>query len=96
MLTLTLVKEHLKIESDDTAEDTILQLYLDASLDTASEWIGIDIVNDETLKPSIVAGCLMFIGTLYQHRADVSELTLSKVPLAVERCWNIHRDHGVY
>jgi uncharacterized phage protein (predicted DNA packaging) len=90
------VKEHLKIESTDTAEHTILQLYLDASIDSASQWIGETVVNDETLKPSISAGCLMFIGTLYQHRADASELTLSKVPLAVERCWNIHRQHEVY
>lgn len=96
MITLSLVKEHLKIESDDDTEDTLLQLYLDASLDTASEWIGITVINDRGLKPSIKAGCLMFIGTMYQHRADVSELTLYKVPLAVERCWNIHRQHEVY
>ncbi|MCF5882578.1 head-tail connector protein [Aeromonas veronii] len=62
----------------------------------ASHHIGEPVVNDSTMKPSIKAGCLLLIGTLYEARADTTELQRHAVPQTVERLWSAHRIHGVY
>ncbi|KDV01778.1 hypothetical protein AW15_17900 [Aeromonas sp. HZM] len=96
MITLALVKEHLRLSPTDTSEDNILDLYLLASIDAATSHIGEPVVNDSTMKPSIKAGCLLLIGTLYEARADTTELQRHIVPQTVERLWSAHRIHGVY
>ncbi len=95
MITLELVKEHLRLPAV-TTEDNILTLYIAASVDAASHHIGEPVVNDSTMKPSIKAGCLLLIGTLYEARADTTELQRHIVPQTVERLWSAHRQHGVY
>lgn len=96
MITLALIKEHLRLNPSDTSEDNIITLYMDAAIEAATIHIGEPVVNDETLKPSIKAGCLLLIGTLYEARADTSELQRYIVPQTVERLWSNHRIHGVY
>ncbi|MCF5884717.1 head-tail connector protein [Aeromonas veronii] len=36
MITLELVKEHLRLNPSDTSEDNIITLYIDAAIDAAS------------------------------------------------------------
>lgn len=96
MITLALLKEHLRLSPTDTHEDAILNLYLLASIDAATQHIGVPVINDSTLKPSIEAGCLLLCGTLYENRADATEIQRHAVPQTVERLWSAHRIHGVY
>lgn len=92
-ISLDLVKTHLRID-DDTGEDELLQLYLDASTEAATQYIGIDSL-PEPLPKSIEAGILMFIGTLYAARQDVTETQRHEVPQAITRLWGVYREHGV-
>lgn len=91
---LDMVKAHLRIDGFDD-EDQILSLYLEAAQDAAALYIGWETLPEE-VPPSVEAGILMFVGTLYNTREDVTETKRYKVPMAVERLWAAHRDHGVY
>lgn len=93
-LTLSLVKEHLRIDDLSTEEDQLLGLYLEAAKDSAALFIGSEL--PDPIPPSIQAGILMFVGTMYNTRQDVTETQRHAVPTAVERLWSVHRDHGVY
>lgn len=94
MIQIELVKQHLRLEPEFMDDNELIEVYIAAALESASLYIGQEL--EEPLSPSIKAGCLMFIGTMYTTRQDVTELQRHAVPTAVERLWNVHRTHGVY
>lgn len=94
MITLELAKQQLRLDETDNSEDDLIQLYIDAATDAAALYIGIESLPDP-MPSSIEVGILMFIGTLYSARQDVTETQRYEVPQAIARLWGVHREHGV-
>lgn len=95
-ITLAEVKLHCRIDSDDTYEDTMLQAYIDASLEVCQKHIGKRFDNGLEFTAAIKIGCLMYISQLYEYRAMISDVEAKEVPLAVSALWSVYRDVGVY
>lgn len=91
---LNTVKAHLRVDFISPEEDQLISLYIEAAKDAAELYIGSEL--PDPIPPSIEAGILMFVGTLYNTRQDTTETQRYSVPLAVERLWGSHRIHGVY
>jgi hypothetical protein len=64
MITLSLVKQYLNIHPDNTTDDSIIQLLMDASLVQAFQIAG------ETDNALIDLALLKDIATNYQHREN--------------------------
>ncbi|MBX4132364.1 phage gp6-like head-tail connector protein [Frischella sp. Ac48] len=94
LITLREVKEHCRIDYDD--EDTLLQLYIDAAIETCQKHIGKRFDNDLEFKPAIKVGCLLYIGTLYDNRETVADLTIKEIPHTIDMLWSVYRDPAIY
>ena len=91
--TLDLVKEHLRITGD--AEDTTLEMYLDAAIATFIQRTGEDIVtnwdtyNEYQQNAANLALCQM-VGDSYENREAATPLSIS-VNRSTETLLNIFR-----
>lgn len=88
------VKLHCRVDND--SEDSLLTVYIDAALEVCQKHIGKRFDNGLEFTPAIKAGCLMYIGMLYENREVVSDLNLKEVPFAISSLWSVYRDAGVY
>lgn len=88
------VKLHCRVDNDQ--EDSLLLIYIAAALEVCQKHIGKHFDNGLEFTPAIRAGCLMYIGMLYENREAVSDLNLKEVPFAVSSLWSVYRDAGVY
>lgn len=88
------VKLHCRVDND--SEDSLLTVYIDAALEVCQKHIGKRFDNGLEFTPAIKAGCLMYIGMLYENREAVSDLNLKEVPFAISSLWSVYRDAGVY
>ncbi|EFC1954649.1 TPA: head-tail connector protein [Escherichia coli] len=94
LITMEEAKQHCRIDGED--DDSILQLYIDAALEVCQKHIGKSFVNGLEFTPAIHAGCLMYIGHLYENREATSATLLTKVPLAIDSLWSVYREPGIY
>lgn len=71
IISLSEAKSHLRV--DQSSEDTLIQLYIDA----ASDYIG-NFLNNSSFShsPSIRAACLLIVADLYENREASGEKDL--------------------
>ena len=97
LLSMALVKSHLRIEHDD--DDTYLNQLAAAALSNFEQFTGRRLVPDSTqafdlaendiwLTPDITQGALMLIGHWYEHRELVGEKNLNPLPGATYALWS--------
>ena len=91
---LDAVKLHCHIDNDN--EDSLLLLYIEAALEACQRHIGKRFDYGFEFTPAIKAGCLMYVGMLYENREAVSDLNLKEVPFAISSLWSVYRDVGIY
>lgn len=91
---LALAKLHCHIDNDN--EDSLLLLYIEAALEACQKHIGKRFEYGLEFTAAMKAGCLLYVGMLYENREAVSDLNLKEVPLAISSLWSVYRDVGVY
>lgn len=83
-LTLQQIKHQLRIESDYTQEDDMLELYGESAEETILQWCNRtfdDIIEKyESVPKPIVHASLLLVGTSYQHREPTTSQNISIVP----------------
>ena len=83
-LTLNQIKAQLRIESDFTAEDTLLESYGEAAEETLLNYLNRpyqDIIECYGRMPvTLIQASLMLVDTSYQYRSPVSAQSMSLVP----------------
>ena len=95
-ISLEEVKEHLRMEVDDTEEDVQIQGLIEAALEVCQTHIGMRFTDGLSFTPAIRIGCLMYVAFLHAHRSMVSEIEKSEVPLTIGVLWSVYREPGVY
>lgn len=69
ILTLTEIKQHLRLDESETAEDDLLASLGDAAHDYAEQYVGRPIPWDgEPVPPSVKAAIKLIVGQLYEDR----------------------------
>lgn len=94
LITLEEVKLHCRI--DDDYEDTLLQVYIDTSLEVCQKHVGKRFDSGLEFTPAIKTGCLMYISFLYEHRSVTTNTAMEMVPMTISALWSVYRDVGVY
>lgn len=79
IITLTEAKSHLRVT--DTAEDTLIQLYIDAATEHISNYI--DTPNPPQ-NAAVKAAALLIVGGLYENRESENVVKIEENP-AVKR-----------
>ncbi|HID4043653.1 TPA: head-tail connector protein [Pluralibacter gergoviae] len=95
-IALAEAKLHCRIDSDDIYEDSMIQAYIEASLEVCQKHIGKRFDDGLEFTPAIKIGCLMYVSQLYEYRTMVSDVEAKEVPLAISALWSVYRDVGVY
>lgn len=91
--TISEVKAQLRLDTDDTSEDELLQLYLDASIELIETYLNRNVYTDEvpesdklglifTKKMKIAQ--LLIVGDWYKNRENSQEKSLVNIPLGVK------------
>lgn len=93
---ITLAEAKLQCRVDDDYEDTLIQAYIDASLEVCQKHIGKRFDDGLSFTPAIKVGCLMYVAFLYDSRAIVSAAEMYEAPLAITSLWSVYRDVGIY
>ena len=90
ILTLTEIKSHLRI--DQSAEDALLNIYLDAAEDYISAFL-----NEPSFPqaPAIKAACLLIIGDLYENREGAGEKEVKENPAVHRLLYPYRKDIGI-
>ena len=91
LLTLTVAKAHLKVDTSD--EDTLITLYLGAAEASAAMFLNRTIYADSgamgsdldgiVINDTLSAAILLTLGHLYEHRSSVDTVQKQEVPLGV-------------
>lgn len=95
--TLSQVKDHLRLEQSETAEDDLLQNLIDAAHDYAQQYIGRSIPWDDdqgspvAVPMSIHSAILLIIGDLYENREGKIVGVSSEVNPAVVNLLHFYR-----
>lgn len=107
MIELATVREHCRIDDDDTSEDSLLDLYTGAAKRYVEKWTrrklyetnadpGFDTDEDRLLVDDDVrTAMLLLIGHWFSNREAVSANSANEVPLAVEALLQPYRIYGV-
>lgn len=108
MIELAIVREHCRIDDDDTSEDSLLSIYIGAAKRYVETWTrrklyetnadpGFDTDEDRLLLDDDVrTAMLLLIGHWFANREAVSVgVNASEVPLAVEALLQPHRIYGL-
>ena len=92
LIDLAQAKLHLRV--DGVADDSMIQVYLDAAEESAAQYLGRTIYADETAQGSDTAGIvinapiraaiLLQCGHLYEHREAVSDKPTSALAMGVQ------------
>ncbi|ORM66145.1 head-tail connector protein [Pantoea rwandensis] len=108
MIELATVREHCRIDEDDTSEDNLLSIYTGAAKRYVETWTrrklyvtnadpGFDTDEDRLLLDDDVrTAMLLLIGHWYANReaVNIGNIT-SEIPLAVDALLQPHRIYGV-
>lgn len=92
MSTVTLEQAKLHLRVDSTAEDTLIQAFIDAAESHIARQLGEDM--PEKMDAPLIAAALLLIGDLYVNRERQSEVNLSentafRALLSVYRSMNV-------
>ncbi|MDE1476758.1 head-tail connector protein [Xenorhabdus bovienii] len=93
---LSEIRQHCRIDENDTLDDTLLMAYADASLEVCQQHIGKRFDNGLAFTPAIKVGCLLYIGLLYENREMATDIALKEVQFTIKSLWSVYRDVGVY
>ncbi len=90
--TIQEVKSQLRLDTEDTSEDELLQLYLDASVELIETYLNRKVYESEipegsqglifTKKMKIAQ--LLIVGDWYKNRENSQEKSLTNIPLGVK------------
>ena len=91
MITLTEIKAQLRLDPDDTSEDSHLELLGRAAVAAVANDLNRNLYADQVpeddstglvITDNIRMAILLMVGQLYENREATSELTVKEVPLA--------------
>lgn len=98
-LTLDLIKRHLQIDPDYTADDSYLELLGGACEEAVGMVIdddmsGLTEEHDGTLPLPLQQACLLLIGTYYSNReSNAYGISVTEVPLGFTYLTNLYRNY---
>lgn len=107
MIEISTVREHCRIDADDTSEDSILTIYIGAAKRHIEKWTrrnlyetnadaGFDTDEDRLLlDDDIRLVILLLVGHWYANREAVSDKNTSEMPLAVDALLQPYRIYGL-
>lgn len=108
IINLETVREHCRIDADDTSEDSLLTIYIGAAKRHIEKWTrrnlyetnadaGFDTDEDRLLlDDDIRLVVLLLVGHWYENReASVTGVSVSTLPLAVESLLQPYRIYGL-
>ena len=100
LLDVVLLKKQLRLDADDTAEDELLGIYLEAAEQAAANYIGRQLYPAGEAVPegdsygltldnkAVVAAILMHAAQMYENRETVvTGITVSEVPMIGTPSW---------
>lgn len=90
LISLSEAKEHLKVDQSD--EDTLIQIYIDAAVD----YIGNFLNNDGfPYKPAIKAAALLVVGDLYENRKGGADKDIKANPAVMNLLYPYRLEIGI-
>lgn len=107
IINLETVREHCRIDADDTSEDSLLTIYIGAAKRHIEKWTrrnlyetnadaGFDTDDDRLLlDDDIRLVILLLVGHWYANREAVSEQKKSEIPLAVDALLQPYKVYGL-
>lgn len=90
LISLSEAKSHLKV--DNTDEDTLIQVYVDAAIGYISNFL-----NDEDYPyaPSVKAAALLIVGDLYENREGGTEKEIKSNPAVMNLLYPYRIEIGI-
>lgn len=90
LISLSEAKSHLKVDQSD--EDTLIQLYIDAS----QQYIATFLNNPSfAFNPAIKAACLLMVGDLYENREGGTEKEIKPNPAVMNLLHPYRKELGI-
>ena len=98
-LTLDLIKKHLNMNADYTAEDDYLTMLGGAVEEVVAKHIDDDLStlaknNNDQLPLPLVQACLLLLGTYYSNRENVAFTTTNEVPMSFTYLLDLYKNYG--
>ena len=98
-LTLDLIKKHLNMNADYTAEDDYLTMLGGAVEEVIEKHIDDDLEtlaknNNDQLPLPLVQACLLLLGTYYSNRENVAFTTTNEVPTSFTYLLDLYKNYG--
>ena len=98
-LTLDLIKKHLNMNADYTAEDDYLTMLAGAVEEVVGKHIDDDLNtlaknNDDKLPLPLVQACLLLLATYYSNRENVAFTTTNEVPTSFTYLLDLYKNYG--
>ena len=98
-LTLDLIKKHLNMNADYTAEDDYLTMLGGAVEEVVGKHIDDDLNtlaknNNDQLPLPLVQACLLLLGTYYSNRENVAYTNAVEVPMSYTYLLDLYRNYG--
>ena len=98
-LTLDLIKKHLNMNADYTAEDDYLTMLGGAVEEVVGKHIDDDLEtlaknNNDQLPLPLVQACLLLLGTYYSNRENVAYTNAVEVPMSYTYLLDLYRNYG--
>ena len=98
-LDLNLIKKHLNMNADYTAEDDYLTMLGGAVEEVVGKHIDDDLEtlakdNDDQLPLPLVQACLLLLGTYYSNRENVAFTGCNEIPMSVTYLLSLYKNYG--
>ena len=98
-LDLNLIKKHLNMNADYTAEDDYLTMLGGAVEEVVGKHIDDDLPtlaknNNDQLPLPLVQACLLLLGTYYSNRENVAYTNAVEVPMSYTYLLDLYRNYG--
>ena len=98
-LDLNLIKKHLNMNADYTAEDDYLTMLGGAVEEVVAKHIDDDLEtlaknNDDQLPLPLVQACLLLLGTYYSNRENVAFTGCNEIPMSFTYLLDLYRNYG--
>lgn len=98
-LDLNLIKKHLNMNADYTAEDDYLTMLGGAVEEVVEKHIDDDLEtlaknNNDQLPLPLVQACLLLLGTYYSNRENVAFTTTNEVPTSFTYLLDLYKNYG--
>lgn len=97
MLNLSLIKQHLNIDSDFTADDSYLQSLAQVAETVVQSHIDHNLADLEEggqIPAPLTQAMLLFIGNMYANRESVAYTNANEVPFAYDYLLSLFKDYS--